>query len=263
MSHRGWGLSSPASPDTASAYSITALASDVVTLLPQFVDQGLVSPSGFILCGHSMGAKVAMAVGGLLNTSQSQNFPPLRGMLLLAPAPPSPLILPDDMREQQIHAYESQEAVEWTVREVLTGAHGTRLYGGKRDFEMIVRDSLAGCEGAKKAWPEVGMADNVTFGARLEEPRGGILGADENQRKMKLTVLVSRGDKVETVDRVKQETVQPLRANGFNVRLRILEPEDCDAGETAICGHILPLEAPGVVVEELAGLLKHIDESGS
>lgn len=257
VSHRGWGLSSPASPDTASAYSVTALASDVVALLPHFFELDLIPQSGFVLCGYSMGAKVAVAVAGSLHHAKLPlGFPPLRGILLLAPAPLSPLVLPDELKEQQVHAYESPESVDLTVREVLTGARRARSYGGKEDLDLLVRDSLAGSDGAKKGWPEVGMAQNVNLDGLCDR----ISGSVGNQSKVKFRVLASRGDRVETVDRVERDTVQPLRSNGFEVELRVLEPEKHEDDEAAY-GHILPLEAPDIVSEELVVLLNDIDDT--
>lgn len=58
LSHRGWGQSTgPADPD---AYSISQLAHDVLDLLPQLSPH--LTAAGFVLVGHSMGAKVATAV---------------------------------------------------------------------------------------------------------------------------------------------------------------------------------------------------------
>ena len=240
ISHRGWGLSSSAVPDSPSAYSINALASDVVSLLPQFHAQSLIPPSGYVFCGHSMGGKVAMAASQLLDALLPEEFPPLRAMLLLAPAPPTPLTLPEDMKEQQIHAYETEDSVEWTVRNVLTGSSGDRLYGGQRDFELIVRDSLKGTEGAKKGWPGVAMAEEIN-----------VKGAGEGLTNTKLRVLVSRGDRVETIDRVIQETVKTFRERGYSIQVRVLDSNDEAGGEGADVGHLLPLEAPEVVAEEL------------
>ena len=248
LSHRGWGSSGRAEPDESSAYSITALASDVVAVLPQLVTSGLVSlEQGFVLCGHSMGAKVAVAVAASLYRLKAEtsgngkpSLPPLRGLLLLAPAPPGPLVLPEEIRRQQATAYDSVEGVQWTVREVLTAAKGNWLNGGTADFEMVVRDSLAGSEGAKRGWPEVGMAEDVDIQPLWDS-------------HLKVRVLVASGDRVETADRVEKAAVEVLKRNGLDItRFRIIEPDEVD------CGHLLPLEAPGIVTEELVELLKDV-----
>lgn len=248
LSHRGWGLSSRADPDAVSAYTIAALASDVIAVLPVLVARGLVSSTfGFVICGHSMGAKVAMAVasrcltGQVVGGSGQLELPPLRGLLLLAPAPPGPLVLPEEMRQQQGAAYDTPDSVKWTAREVLTAAKGAGLRGGDADMDMIVRDSLAGSKAARKAWPEIGMAEDVDV-----SPLRGRNG-------VKVRVLVARGDRVETAERVERDTVGSLRRGGVEeVVLRVVETEELE------CGHLLPLEAPGVVVEELVELLREV-----
>ncbi len=203
-----------------------------------------------------------MAASGILDASYHRDLPPLRGMLLLAPAPPSPLVLPQKLKVQQVQAYESQGSVEWTIREILTGARGQRLYGGSGDFDMVVRNSLAGSAGAKRGWPEVGMAERVTLAVRSDGASGDIVGIGESQEKIRLRVLVARGDKIETAERVGTETVEALRANGFEVKFRVLEPEEVDPDGGAPTGHLLPLEAPEAVAAELAGLLDDIEEAG-
>jgi pimeloyl-ACP methyl ester carboxylesterase len=85
----GWGYST--GPHSPAAYAISNLADDVqslVTLLPQITD------TGFVLVGHSMGGKVAQLLA-------SRRPPGLKGVLLIAPAPAGPLILPsEEMKEQ-------------------------------------------------------------------------------------------------------------------------------------------------------------------
>ncbi len=188
-----------------------------------------------------MGAKVAMAVSSrCLTSATEEKLPPVKGLLLLAPAPPGSLVLPEEIREQQAVAYEDAESVEWTVREMLTAAKGAGLAGGKTDLEMIVRDSLAGSKGARKGWPEVGMAEEIDV-----SPLG-------ERRDVKVRVLVARGDRVETADRVEKETVERLKQNRIDVAFRIIEPDELE------CGHLLPLEAPDAVSKELIDLLNNI-----
>lgn len=54
------------------------------------------------------------------------------------------------------------------------------------DMEMIVRESLAGSEGAKRGWLEVGMGEDIR----------GIKDCG-----LKINVMAARGDHVETVER--------------------------------------------------------------
>jgi pimeloyl-ACP methyl ester carboxylesterase len=252
VSFRGWGSSSSAVPDRPHAYSVSVLASDIMNLIQQFQDCGLIPQSGYVLCGHSMGGKVAMAIQKLASTSNPDHLPPLRGILLLAPAPSTPLVLPDDMREQQIHAYETHDSVEWTVRNVLTGSHGEKLFEGQKDLDLIIDNSLNGSTGAKKGWPEVGMAEEIE-----------VSSAKEDDKQIELRVLVSRGDQVETVDRVTKETFDKLKAEGYKIQMRVLEPKGEKGHRDANIGHLLPLEAPEVVAEELERLLCELHNDSS
>lgn len=91
VSFRGWGLSSRAMPDVPQAYSVAPLAEDILALLDHFQAEQLLPPAPdgmgeFVLCGHSMGGKVALEAAALLSDASS-NRPPrphLCGLLLLA-----------------------------------------------------------------------------------------------------------------------------------------------------------------------------------
>jgi 3-oxoadipate enol-lactonase len=130
------------------------------------------------------------------------------------------LELPEEMRKQQIEAYESPEAAEFVVRNVLTA---TVL--GDEVVKELVEDMMRGNEWAKKAWPDYGMGEDI-----LEDVEG-----------VRLPVLVITGelDKVETVERVRREVLENLKGEKDMVVIEKV-------------GHLLPLEAP----ERVAGLIE-------
>jgi pimeloyl-ACP methyl ester carboxylesterase len=75
------------------------MANDVALVLQQLASdqkRKAILKHGFILIGHSMGAKVAMAI---LTTLLRDLLSCLRGLVLVVPAPPTPLLLPPEMRE--------------------------------------------------------------------------------------------------------------------------------------------------------------------
>lgn len=192
---RGWGASTgPAEP---TSYSISQLADDVQTVITML-------PIGdFVVVGHSMGGKVAQ----LLATRGVQC---LKGLVLVAPAPAGALVLPEDMREGQVHAYDNEITAERAVRGVLSANLSDD------DVKKLVEDIQLGNEGAKHAWPAYGMAEDYS----------------KEISKIRVPVRVVAGalDKVETVERLRGEVVEKI------------------AGATLIIvqdsGHMLPMESP-------------------
>ncbi|KAF7177913.1 hypothetical protein CNMCM7691_006389 [Aspergillus felis] len=231
IDHRGWGKSTGPSQDDNMAYSISSMANDVALVLQQLAadqDRKATLAHGFILVGHSMGAKVAMATlatlsGDLLNR--------LRGLVLVAPAPPTPLLLPPEMQEQQKAAYESAESVRWTVSHVLANPENL----DEKDIEMVIRDSLQGNQLAKTAWPTYGMAEDVS---------DGLQRAPESMEKEKLrvSILVGESDVVEPQDRVDKEVRGLFERSGIQVSMRSVPGVK----------HLLPLECPEVLQQEIS-----------
>lgn len=214
INFRGWGDST--GPQIADAYSIKSLASDVEAVIAEL---GI---KDFILIGHSMGGKVAQLVAGRGVVEG------LKGLVLIAPAPSTPLVLPEEMREQQISAYNNAGAAEFVTQNVLTAS--------KLSDEIVsitVQDMLKGNPFAKKAWPEYGMSEDVANEAK----------------NIKVPTLVIAGglDKVETVERVKAEVVQRIH----HAVMVVLEGK----------GHLLPLETPAEVAGHVEGFVREVSSS--
>ncbi|KAB5530552.1 hypothetical protein GE09DRAFT_395912 [Coniochaeta sp. 2T2.1] len=87
-----------------------------------------------------MGAKVTQ----LLVVS----LPAVRGLILISPAPPTPLALPPEMREQQMHAYDDADSAQFVAKNVLTFTFRSRELPG-----FVVDDMLRGNRWAREAWP--------------------------------------------------------------------------------------------------------------
>lgn len=175
--------------------------------------------NGIVLVGHSMGAKICMALA--LRVIKDQQLE-LKGMALIAPAPPSPLILPQEMQDQQVHAYDTAESVEYTVTNILS----SREKLTDEDISIAVEDGLAGSSTAKGAWPSYGMGEEIA----LPQAQG-----------MKVIVMAGEKDVVETKERVLDEVVQKLKENGFDVTYKVVE-----GGR-----HLIPLESPTAVVDAI------------
>jgi pimeloyl-ACP methyl ester carboxylesterase len=212
---RGWGAST--GPDHASAYSISDLANDVKLIVNQKVT------GDYVFIGHSMGAKVAQLIAGTHGSETAQAKAKLRGVVLICPAPPTPLILPEDMRDQQIHAYEKAEGAEFVIRHVLTA-----LELEQHAVDALVRDMLQGNRHARAAWPAYAMGEDILRdGWRIDVP---------------CLVLAAENDRVEPVDRVRTEVLRRLTHAQFDI--------------IKGSGHLAPVEAPRTIVESVQKFLQ-------
>ena len=96
-----------------------------------------------------MGGKVAQLMA-------SRRPAGLAGLVLVAPAPPSPMIMPAQARETMAGAYASREAVEAAIDTMLTAKPLTA-----DDREQVIRDSLQGAPQAKVAWPRSTSLEDI------------------------------------------------------------------------------------------------------
>ncbi|EDN90609.1 hypothetical protein SS1G_00009 [Sclerotinia sclerotiorum 1980 UF-70] len=218
---RGWGSSTGTQdPD---AYHIRDLSKDIFTLIPQL----LPPDQSFILIGHSMGGKVAMHLSFAIETlPPTRSFPKLRGLVLLAPAPPTSLVLPEEMAKQQLTAFDTIEAANFTVTHILSTTPLPDHVVGS-----LVTNAVTCNQCAKPAWPEYGMKEDI-----LEESR---------MITVPTLVLAGGDDKVETLERVK-ETLDNL--SGVVEKRKTLIVLDG-------VGHLMMLEAPNEVSGEIVGFV--------
>ncbi|KAI8649778.1 AB hydrolase-1 domain-containing protein [Fusarium falciforme] len=208
---RGWGNST--GPEDETAYSTIQLAEDVEGVL-----QHLNLPR-YILVGHSMGAKIAQAVAG------RKVHDGLAGLILVCPAPPTPLVLPDEMRDQQINAYNNAENAEFVTRNVLT----SKTLSDEL-VQSAVKTMLKGNKYAKAAWPRYAMRDDiVSLAEGIEVPT---------------LVIAGEKDAIESVSRVKAEVV----ANISDAKSVVVEE----------VGHLALLEAPERIAVILNGFMSDI-----
>lgn len=248
-SHRGTGKSFPASPDEPQVYSIEALASDFVELLQQLVAENLVKPEhGIVIGAHSMSAKVALAGFASLSQASDDRLKDLiRGIFLIAPSPPSPLVLPPDLAENSLHAYDNEASVVWTVENALSdGDRGFARMKSAGDLAGLVGDSTSLSPGMKSAWPKFGMPADIRPQLRTTAARKPI------------RIVVGEGDKVETVDKVQQETLGFLQSEKWPVSVEVLKREQ---NPHCGCGHLLPLEAPEWLAQQLSDFARSLSDN--
>lgn len=202
IDQRGWGKS--ASPPAG--YALSDLADDALALVDAL------HLESYLLVGHSMGGKVAQLVA-------SRRPRGLRGLVLLAPAPPTPLALPLDARQGMVHAYDSRESIVATVQQVLA-PDGL----SDRDLDTVIADSLAGASPAKAAWPLATSQEDIT--------------ADVPKIDVPVIVISGEHDRVDPPEVLVRELLPRIP----QARLVVLPG----------VGHLLPLEAPA----DLAHVIK-------
>lgn len=211
LDFRGWGQST--GPETADAYSISALAGDVDVALRELHLESVV------LVGLSMGAKVAQLLASSLPAGA------VRGLVLVSPAPPTPLALPPDMREQQIHAYDDANSAAFVAKNVLTESFRAR---DLPDF--VVPDMCGGNRWARAAWPAYAMAEDVSEAAGLITAPALVLAAEK--------------DVVEPLERVRTEVCGRIPG----ARMEVVSGS----------GHLSPLDAPETVAQHILGFIRGV-----
>jgi pimeloyl-ACP methyl ester carboxylesterase len=178
--------------------------------------------SRFVLVGHSMGGKVAQIVAGRRPAG-------LVGLVLVAPAPPTPMPVAAAQRAAMVASYGSREG----VLQALSVLTAQPLPNELR--EQVIEDTLAGAPAAKRAWTDSGMIENVSAGL------AGVI----------TPTIVVIGDR----DQVEHEG--PLR----DVFSRFLPQATFRVLEGV--GHLSPLQAPDAIAGACLGMLEHLMRSGT
>ena len=136
---RGWGQSDA----PQQGYSIPDLALDArnITEAP-----GL---RRYVLVGHSMGGKVAQFLA-------SQRPAGLEGLVLVAPATPTPQNIPEPARQAQLHAYDNRENALQAL------AFLTAFPPRDEVREQVISDNFASSPHAKLAWPTSSAYEDIS-----------------------------------------------------------------------------------------------------
>ena len=205
---RGWGRSAK----EGGPFDLDTLATDVLALVAEL---GL---EEFVIVGHSMGGKVAQLVAARQPAG-------LTKLILLAPAPPTPLHVPEDQRRQMLDSYQTREGAETVV-----GILSARLLDRDRR-EQVIEDILSGAPDAKRAWTEGGMTQDIT--------------TEASQITVPVHVVVGSEDKIEEEASLKAAFGKVLPGTSF---LSILG-----------AGHLAPLEATAEVALAIHDLLRAKD----
>jgi pimeloyl-ACP methyl ester carboxylesterase len=190
---RGWG----GSDKTATNYDLHTQADDVAGIIRSL---GL---SQYILVGQSMGGKIAQILG-------SRSPAGLKGLVLVAPAPPTPIGAPKEQRDGMLSSYQSAAGVEMALS-ILTARQLTPELR-----QQVVDDTLGGSSAAKSAWTKEGMTLDITHLV--------------DKITVPVTVIVGDSDKVETESLLRRELASRIPGTEFIILPGV--------------GHLSPLEAP-------------------
>jgi pimeloyl-ACP methyl ester carboxylesterase len=206
---RRWGDSIPAQSATAFSYTLSDFVADAEALIKQL------ELEHYVLVGHSMGGKIAQLLA-------SRRPGGLKGLVLVAPAPPGPLNLPPPALEAMASAYESADSVRMAIDHMLTGKSLS-----EKHREQVIEDSLKGLPEAKAAWPKSTSREDIT----------GEVG------KINVPTLIIAGelDKVDSPEVLKTELLARIP------RARLVE---------LVCtGHLSPLESPTEIADNIVSFI--------
>ena len=159
LDHRGWGESDA----PAQGYGISDLANDAQNVI------SALELKRYVIVGHSMGGKTAQLLA-------SRRPAGLAGLVLVAPSPPGPTVLPNDQREALLHAYDSRESIAYVRDYILTALPLTDA-----QKERVIEDSLRGAPAAKQAWPTQAMLEDIRADARLINVPTLVLSGERDQ----------------------------------------------------------------------------------
>lgn len=204
LDQRDWGKSAALD----GRHDLAAMADDVGDVVASL---GL---QRYVLVGHSMGGKVAQLFALRRPTD-------LAGLVLVAPAPPTPMQVPAEMRTAMLKSYQTREGVLEALQ-VLT-------YQPIEEYEKeaLIADTLGGTSAAKRYWTEHGMTAELATGLL----------------QINVPTIIVVGDQ----DRVEQaETLRRIYARALpNAELRVING----------VGHLSPLEAPAEIARACMDVL--------
>ncbi|MGF7216611.1 pimeloyl-ACP methyl ester carboxylesterase [Spirosoma lacussanchae] len=142
-------------------YSVDDMADDV---------EELVSTMGigpYVLVGHSMSGKVALAVAARQPAS-------LRQLILVSPSPPCPEPIPDDERQKLLTGHGQRASAEKTLKNI------TEIAVSGDASEQIITDDLRTAQPAWDAWLQHGSNEDITDRMRhIAVPVAIIVGSED------------------------------------------------------------------------------------
>jgi pimeloyl-ACP methyl ester carboxylesterase len=205
LDQRGWGQSAAFD----GRYDLAAMADDVADVVESL---GL---QRYVLIGHSMGGKVAQ----LYALRQPSG---LAGLVLVAPAPPTPMQVPAEIRAAMLDSYQTRQGALEALKIL------TYQPLDEPEREALIADTLGGTADAKRFWTEHGMIAE--------------LATDLRQIAVPAIVLAGDQDRVERAETLRHIYARALPHAEFRVMPGV--------------GHLSPLEAPGEIARACLDVLR-------
>ena len=194
----------------ADGYSVERAATDVMQLVGAMDEP-------WVLAGHSMGGKIAVAIAA----RQPEN---LRGCVLIAPSPPTPEPMSDEMRTFMLEAHGTREAAEKIVR----GAAGSEL--APEVWETAIAANLAYSQRDWTNWIEIGTREDISsIIPNIQIP---------------ILVVAGERDSDMSADFLRGAIVEKFR--------------DAQLKEIAGAGHLMPQEKPAAVTALISDWLSQL-----
>jgi pimeloyl-ACP methyl ester carboxylesterase len=201
---RGWGKSNRSIDD----YSLFAQAADVEGLIEAL------KLKDYVLVGHSMGGKIAQMLAGRRPDG-------LRSVILVGPAPPTPLLVPEEQKRMMITSYTTPEGIVDALKVI---SHRPLTIEQRL---QVTEDSLGAAAGAKLTWISQGMPLDISKQtANITVPVCVIAGSEDQVEKE----APLRAALLPLVPQAKFETIKGV-------------------------GHLSPLEGPQEVARAISGFL--------
>lgn len=200
---RGYGDSEA----PANGYSVDDMAEDVIELL------WALSVQHFVLIGHSMSGKVALALAA--GTPRHNQPNGLQSLILVSPSPPVPEPISDDERQKLLQGHGQRSSAEQTLKNIIAAHVSERIQ------EQIIQDDLRTSKQAWAAWLLVGSKENIS------------------DRMASVTVPVH------IISGSKDQALPP------DVQTRLVMPYLKNVTFTTMAGvgHLIPWEAPNALVD--------------
>jgi pimeloyl-ACP methyl ester carboxylesterase len=152
-------------------YAVKNYADDVSDLI------ATLKIENFVLIGHSMGGKIALALA-------ARNPTGLRSLILLAPSPPTPEPIKEETRAKLLETHGNRRAAAATICAITARKLSAEV------FERAVDDNLRTSKAAWEAWLEKGSREDIS--SEIEKINVPVLAAAGENDETMTPRLVSR-----------------------------------------------------------------------